>query len=203
MNRIPSILVLALMSLLVSCVTDAHNNRIRKITPADRIEDRVVSTFTGSGTEGSGNGTGTAAQFYYPFGVAVDSSGNIYVADTNNHRIRKITPAGVVSTFAGTGTEGFANGTGTEAQFNLPTGVAVDSRGNVYVADQVNHRIRRITPAGVVSTLAGTGTRGHADGTGTEAQFNYPTGVAVDSSGNVFVADNVNHRIRKITPADK
>ena len=144
MNRIPSILVLALMSLLVSCVTDADNNRIRKITPADRIEDRVVSTFAGSGTEGSGNGTGTAAQFSNPFGVAVDSRGNVYVTDANNHLIRRITPAGVVSTLAGTGTEGFADGTGTEAQFDFPSGVAVDSSGNVYVVDLGNHRIRKI-----------------------------------------------------------
>ena len=252
MNRIPSILVLALMSLLVSCVTDADNNRIRKITPADRIEDRVVSTFTGSGTEAqfedpyglavdsfgnvyvadesnhrirkitpadriedrvvstfagsgtanSGNGTGTAAQFYFPGGVAVDSSDNVFVADSGNNRIRKITPAGVVSTLAGS-TEGFADGIGNTAQFNGPLGVAVDSSGNVYVADSYNHLIRKITPAGVVSTLAGTGTEGFADGTGDTAQFYFPTGVAVDSYGNVYVADSNNHRIRKITPADK
>ena len=201
MNRIPSILVLALMSLLVSCVTDADNNRIRKITPADRIEDRVVSTFAGSGTEGSGNGTGTAAQFSNPFGVAVDSRGNVYVGDANNHLIRKITPAGVVSTLAGTGIRGHADGTGTEAQFNLPSGVAVDSSGNVYVGDYDNHRIRKITPAGMVSTFAGTGIRGYADGTGTTAQFYYPAGLAVDSSGNVYVVDHGSHRIRKITPA--
>jgi len=200
MNRIPSILVLALMSLLVSCVTDADNNRIRKITPADRIEDRVVSTFAGSDTEGSGNGTGTAAQFNHPFGVAVDSSGNVFVGDLDNHRIRRITPAGVVSTLAGTGIRGHADGIGNTAQFNDPLGVAVDSSGNVYVADFRNHRIRRITPAGVVSIFAGS-TEGFADGAGTEAQFNYPTGVAVDSSGNVFVTDSVNHLIRKITTA--
>ena len=144
MNRIPSILVLALMSLLVSCVTDADNNRIRKITPADRIEDRVVSTFTGSGTESSGNGTGTAAQFNDPTGVAVDSSGNVFVADFSNHRIRKITPAGVVSTLAGTGTLGHTDGASNTAQFNSPIGVAVDSESNVYVTDFSNNRIRKI-----------------------------------------------------------
>ena len=107
----------------------------------------MVSTLAGSGTEGSGNGTGTAAQFYYPSGVAVDSSDNVFVADSGNHRIRKITPAGVVSTFAGTGTEGHADGTGTTAQFKRPAGVAVDSYGNVYVADFSNNRIRKISPA--------------------------------------------------------
>jgi len=127
----------------------------------------------------------------------VDSSGNVYVADSGNHRIRKITPERVVSTFAGSGTADSGNGTGTTAQFNSPSDVAVDSSGNVYVADSSNHRIRKITPAGVVSTLAGS-TEGFADGTGTEAQFNYPTGVDVDSSGNVYVADSFNHRIRKI-----
>jgi len=160
----------------------------------------VVSTLAGSGTVGFADGTGTEARFSYPGRVAVDSEGNVYVVDHGNHRIRKITPAGVVSTLAGTGTRGHADGTGTEAQFDYPTGVAVDSEGNVYVADHGNHRIRRITPAGVVSIFAGS-TEGFADGIGTEAQFNYPTGVAVDSSGNVYVADSVNHRIRKITPA--
>jgi len=162
----------------------------------------VVSTFTGSGTASSGSGTGTTAQFEDPYDLAVDSSGNVYVTDAHNHRIRKISPAGVVSTFAGTGSAGHADGTGTEAQFDLPYGVAVDSSGNVYVGDLDNHRIRKITPAVVISTLAGS-TEGFADGTGNTAQFYYPTGVAVDSSGNVFVADFSNHRIRKITPADR
>jgi len=103
----------------------------------------VVSTLAGSGTASSGNGIGNTAQFKNPFGVAVDSRGNVYVADANNHLIRKITPAGVVSTLAGS-TAGFADGIGTEAQFNGPTGVAVDSSGNVYVADANNHRIRKI-----------------------------------------------------------
>jgi len=178
-------------------VADQVNHRIRKITPAG-----VVSTFAGS-TEGFADGAGNTAQFNYPTGVAVDSSDNVFVADSGNHRIRKITPAGVVSTFAGTGTEGFANGAGNTAQFNFPGGVAVGSSDNVFVADQFNHRIRKITPAGVVSTFAGTGAEGHADGTATEAQFNYPAGVAVDSSGNVYVADLGNNRIRKITPVDK
>jgi len=161
----------------------------------------VVTTLAGSGSQGSANGTGTAASFAWPAGAAVDGSGNVYVADTFNHLIRKITSAGVVTTLAGTGSSGSANGTGTAASFNNPWGVAVDGSGNVYVADQSNHLIRKITAAGVVTTLAGTGSAGSANGTGTAASFNYHWGVAVDGSGNVYVGDSNNHLIRKITSA--
>ena len=160
----------------------------------------VVSTLAGSGTAGSADATGTGAQFNTLQGVAVDSSGNVYVADRSNHRIRKVTPAGVVSTLAG-GTFGFVDGTGTAASFLFPSGIAVDSSGNVYVADNGNNSIRKVTPAGVVTTLAGQGSSGSSDGTGTGASFNYPNGVAVDSAGNVYVADRNNHRIRKVTSA--
>ncbi len=159
----------------------------------------TVSTLAGSSTDGFADGTGTAAQFKYPIRVAVDASGNVYVADFGNNRIRKITAAGVVSTLAGNGTKGFADGSSTTAQFSSPTGVAVDASGNVYVADTQNHRIRKITAAGVVSTLAGNGTSGFANGSSTTAQFFRPEGVAVDASGNVYVADTGNTRIRKIT----
>ena len=176
-------------------VADQNNHKIRKITPAG-----VVSTFAGSGASGSANGTGVAAQFNFPLGVATDIAGNVYVADTSNNKIRKITPAGVVSTLAGSGNAGFADGTGVAAQFNQPRGVITDAAGNVYVGDRLNYKIRKITPAGVVSTLAGS-TSGFADGTGAAAQFNQPYGLAIDAAGNLYVADTVNQKIRKITPA--
>lgn len=176
-------------------VADWGNSAIRKITPSG-----VVSTFAGGASRGFNNGTGTAASFNEPIGIAVDSSGNVYVADSWNHAIRKITSAGIVSTFAG-GSYGFANGIGTAASFAYPYGVTVDNGGNVYVADRSNNAIRKISPTGVVSTLAGSGSSGFVNGTGTAASFSYPTGVTVDSSGNVYVADKDNHSIRKITPA--
>jgi sugar lactone lactonase YvrE len=177
-------------------VTDSFNNLIRKITPAG-----VVTTFAGSGEAGFANGTGTASKFNYPCAIAVDSGGNLYVADTYNNRIRKITSSGVVTTFAGSGISGYANGVGTAAQFNNPWGIAVDASGNVFVGDTNNSSIRKITPTGVVTTLAGSGIAGFADGIGTSAQFNFPHGVAVDGSGNVYVADSNNFRIRKINVA--
>ena len=157
----------------------------------------VVSTIAGSGIRGYKDATGTDAQFAHPHGVAVDSSGNLYVTDSDNHRIRKITSGGKVTTIAGSGIPGFANGTGIEAQFDTPTDVAVDSSGNLYVADRDNNCIRKITSRGVVTTFAGS-TYGYKDATGTVAQFDSPLGVAVDSSGNVYVADYFNNRIRKI-----
>ena len=174
-------------------VADQYNQRIRKIV----VATGEVTTLAGS-TQGYADGTGAAAQFNNPKGVAVDGSGNVYVADQNNHRIRKIVVAtGVVSTLAGS-TAGYADGTGAAAQFNNPKGVAVDGSGTVYVADGNNQRIRKITATGVVSTVAGTGTVGYAEGTGAAAQFNSPYGVAVDGSGTVYVADQSNNRIRVV-----
>jgi len=188
-------------------VADADNHAIRKITAAGE-----VTTLAGSGDLGVPAGdaddpTGRAARFNSPFSVAVDGAGNVYVADTENHRIRKITAAGQVTTLAGPpagsgGTiSGFADGFGGAARFNSPHGVAVDGAGNVYVADTMNHSIRKITAAGQVTTLAGNGIAGFADATGGAARFNAPHGAAVDGVGNVYVSDPGNQRIRKITTA--
>ena len=164
---------------------------------------QTVSTLAGnSSTPGSVDATGAAASFSFPNGLAVDGSGNVYVADRSNHKIRKITPAGVVTTFAGSGSQGSTDATGTAASFRSPTSVAVDAAGNVYVTDRDNNKIRKITPMGVVTTLAGsaTNTSGNANGTGTAASFNWPTGIAVDASGNnIYVADMNNNKVRKIT----
>jgi len=161
----------------------------------------TVSTFAGQTIAGYGNGAGTAATLSNPQGIAVDNAGNLYVADTYNNSIRKITPAGVVSYLAGNGAAGYTDGNAASAQFYAPQGIAVDASGNVYVADVGNNAIRKITPAGVVSTLAGGKFSGFVDGTGSDARFSAPTGVAVDASGNLYVTDRVNSAIRKVTPA--
>lgn len=171
-------------------VTDSENHRIRKITSAG-----VVTTLAGS-TWGSTDGTGAVAKFDTPTGITIDGIGNLYVTDRNNHRIRKITSTGIVTTLAGS-TPGFADGNGTVAKFSVPTGITVDGNGNLYVTDANNHRIRKITSTGFVTTLAGS-TPGFADGTGIVAKFNNPTGITIDGNGNLYVADRYNHRIRKI-----
>src|SRR5208282_6017009 len=164
-------------------VADYLSDAIRKVTAAG-----VVTTLAG-GHEGSKDGTGSAAQFNGPQGVALDSEGNIYVADRVNNTIRKVTSAGMVTTLAGqAGITGSANGAGTNASFSRPAGVAVDSEGNVYVADQYNSIIRKVTSAGVVTTLAGlAGRTGSVNGKGSNARFSEPNSVAVDGAGNVYV----------------
>jgi trimeric autotransporter adhesin len=178
-------------------VADSRANRIRKITAAG-----VVTTLAGSGVAGRADGTGAAATFNNPEGVAVGADGTVYVADSRSNTIRKITAAGVVTTLAGSGSTGSANATGTAASFNFPTGIAVAADGTVYVADRDNMRIRKITAAGVVTTLAGSGSYSGTDGPGAAASFAFPYGVAVGVDGTVYVADNNNNTIRKITAGD-
>ena len=176
-------------------VADQENQRIRAINPTTG----QVTTLAGTGTEGFADGPGTNAQFNNPYGVAVAPNGTVYVADQENQRIRAINPTtGQVTTLAGS-SAGFADGPGNTAQFLYPQGVAVAPNGTVYVGDTGNNRIRAINPTtGRVTTLAGS-TAGFADGTGTNAQFNFPYGVAVAPNGTIYVADWFNHRIRTIT----
>lgn len=176
-------------------VSDAgDNNRIRRIAP-----DGTVTTFAGS-VEGFADGLGAAAAFDTPSGLAFDREGNLYVADTGNHAIRRITPQGMVSTLAGDGTPGFADGPGAQARFDGPTGIAVGADGRVYVADTYNDRIRIIAADGTVGTLAGGERPGDVDGPGTLARFDTPTAVAVDAMNRVYVADLRNNAIRRVTP---
>ena len=176
-------------------VADSSGHRIRAVTSSG-----LVSTLAGSGTALWADGTGTLASFNSPWDVAIYAS-TIYVADATNGRIRMITGSGVTSTFAGSGALTWADGLGTSASFNLPFSLTLDSMGVMYVADGQNNRIRRVSPLGMVSTLAGTGVASFSNGLGTStASFNRPTGVAVDVSGNVYVGDGNNYRIRLILP---
>ena len=177
-------------------VVDSRNQIIRKITPAG-----TVSTVAGAtGIMGYAEGVGTMAKFRLSAdsSIAVDKAGTIYVADTSNNAVRRVSQSGEVTTLAGTGFAGNVDGNGTAAGFNRPTGIATDPAGNVYVADSFNHAIRLITPTGQVSTMAGSGNKGMSDGVGAAAQFNEPSGVASDSAGNIYVADTGNQSIRKI-----
>ena len=173
-------------------------------TTTTTVVSGVVSILAGASAFHSfADGTGTAAKFNSPEGLVVDSSGNVYVADRGNNRIRKITSAGVVTTFAGSATAGTANGTGTAATFNQPNAITIDSSGNLYVIDAfAATQIRKITPAGVVTSFAGqVGVTGSTDGTGTAARFGGIQGIAIDSSDNLYVTDTSNFKIRKITSA--
>jgi serine/threonine-protein kinase len=182
-----------------SVTTDPHPLRVRVVTPAG-----VVSTLAGGSEAGYTDGPGDKAFFRTPANLAVDAAGIVYVADTNNHRIRLIRPDGTVGTLAGQlkpgMVSGYADGPAAEAKFNSPRSVAVDGAGNVYVVDTGNQRIRAISPAGQVTTLAGGPQPGYKDGQGAEARFSYPSDLAVDAAGNLYVADTANHCIRKITP---
>jgi hypothetical protein len=180
-------------------VADTFNQTIRQIT----ISSGLVTTFAGyAGAVGSIDGVGAAARFNYPFGIALDASGNLFVSDTLNHTLRKITPAGVVSTFAGAvGDAGASDGTGIAAKFNVPAGIATDG-SNLFVVDSGNHTLRKITSAGIVTTLAGTaGATGSTDAVGSAARFNNPTALTIDAAGNLYVSDQNYQKVRKVTPA--
>ena len=197
-------------------ITDTYNHRILKIkftvSETNGIKSDVyeISVHAGTGTAGSLDGQASIAKFNYPKGIAVDSNGNVYVGDQTNNKIRKIDVGRTVSTFAGNGNRSYANGPANNSSFNLPNGVAVDSNGNVYVADMGNNMIRKIDAAGTtVSTIAGSGQLETPTNVGdgqdpTLATFNAPRGVAVDSQNNIFIADTADstttsgHRIRKI-----
>ena len=178
-------------------VVDQVNNRIRKVTAAG-----VISTIAGNGSVGNtgDGGAATAATLSSPQGVAVDATGNVYIADYGNNRIRKISTTGVISNFAGSGI-GLDGGPATAADVYRPSGVAVDASGNVYIAETGNNRVRKVNTSGIISTVAGTGVSGYSGdgGSATAAKLSSPVGVAVDGAGNIYLADLGNHRIRKVT----
>ncbi|HEU0040156.1 MAG TPA: NHL repeat-containing protein, partial [Verrucomicrobiae bacterium] len=179
-------------------VADSQNHAIRKISA-----NGLVTMLAGQlGVPGSGDETGAQARFDSPCGVTLDRNGNLFVSDTGNHTIRKITPAGVVTTIAGrAGQSGFADGPSSSALFNSPLGIAVAPNGTIYVADSGNHVIRAISAGGTVTTLAGSAENwGSENGSGTNARFNGPVGLALDDQESLFVADSNNHTIRRITP---
>jgi sugar lactone lactonase YvrE len=182
-------------------IADRGNNRIRKVTPAG-----VITTVVGTGTQGfSGDGgLATAAELNTPFGVKIDVQGNLYIADTFNNRIRKVTRAGFISTVAGGAAGGFGGdgGAATSALLNGPFGVEIDPEGNLYIADTYNNRIRKVSPEGIITTLAGVETPGFSGdgGPATSAALNNPCSVGIDVSGNILFADTFNSRIRMVTP---
>jgi uncharacterized protein (TIGR03437 family) len=181
-------------------IADRLNNRVRKVNPSG-----IISTVAGSGAEGfSGDGgPATSASLYRPEGVAVDAAGSLYIADAFNARIRKVSPSGIISTVAGNGAQRFSGdgGSATSASLYFPHGVAVDAAGNLYITDHVNKRIRRVSPSGILTTVAGGGSGLGDGGPATSASLWAPIGVAVDPAGNLYIADYWNYRIRKVNPS--
>ncbi len=171
---------------------------------ATRHRPRSLPTFAGDSTAGyNGDGiSAVAAKLFQPIGVAVDGTGNVYISDRGNNRIRKVNTSGIITTIAGNGLSGYTgdNGPATDAKINYPYGVAVDVNGNVYFADNNNSCIRKVNTFGIITTIAGNDTEGYNGDNipATSAELNSPTGVAVDGSGNVYIADALNNRIRKV-----
>jgi DNA-binding beta-propeller fold protein YncE len=176
-------------------VADRDGHRIQKVTPQG-----MVTTLAGNGMAGYRDGPGASAQFRRPHDVAVGRDANVYVADTDNERIRRITPDGVVSTLAGGDEDGHVDGLGEAARFASPLGIAAGPAGALYVSDWQNFLVRRVTQAGRVTTIAGSGEQGFADGPAGLARFGQPEGITVDAGGTVYVADSENNRVRKFTP---
>lgn len=164
-------------------------------------QDSVKTVAGQASVSGTANGVGSSAQFNDPAGMVTDPAGNLYLADTRNHVIRRIGTNGAVTTFAGQmGVAGTGDGTGVQARFNTPSGIAIDAAGFLFVTDTGNHTVRKLTPAGVVSTIAGTaGQSGFTDAQGSAARFNSPLGIAVAANGTLYVADCGNHLIRTIS----
>jgi DNA-binding beta-propeller fold protein YncE len=175
-------------------VADYLNHAIRAID----LAGKQVTTLAGNGTAGFANGVGDKAQFNQPYNVKADVNGRLYVPDQNNHAVRRVDPDGTVSTLAGNGQSGFADGKPSEARFNNPTGLAVAANGTIYVADRNNHRIRTVLPTGEVTTLAGDGTAGQQDGPGQTAKFNRPIDIVLANDSSLVVSEENNHRLRKI-----
>ena len=183
-------------------IADTYNDAVRKVAASSGI----MSTFAGKGTQGLGGdgGGATGALMDTPTALVLDPAGNLYIADTNNHRIRKVGTDGNISTFAGNGQAASSGdgGPATSAAMNSPEGLAIDQAGNLYVADTAGHRVRKITPDGTITTVAGNGSGGFTGdgGPATQASLYYPKGLAVDPSGNLFIADWLNSRVRVVTP---
>ncbi len=180
-------------------IADASNNRIRKVSASG-----IITTVVGDGFSGfSGDGGAATSASLDPYGIAVDFSGNLYIADTVNNRIMKVSTSGIITTVAGNGSLGFSGdgGPATSATMNIPSGIAVDSSGNLFIVDSNNNRIRKVSTSGTITTVAGNGSLGFSGdgGTATLASFYYPSSIAVDSSGNLYIADGWNNRIRKVS----
>jgi trimeric autotransporter adhesin len=181
-------------------IADAFNNRIRKVSATG-----VITTVAGNGDArfSGDHAAATSASLSAPFGVAVDKAGNLYIADTSNHRVRKVDSSGMIATVAGNGTESFSGdgGAATHASLNFPTGVTVDRAGDLFITDQSNHRIRKVNTSGVITTVAGNGNPGFSGdhAAATSASLNLPIGTAVDAAGTFYIADMSNHRIRKVS----